>query len=381
MIGRAANSDIQLLEEAVSRQHARVKIEDDGTAVITDLMSAGGTLVGGKPIQRHVLRPGQTISIGDSAFVYEERAGHLMSSPSFAEKASQVGLHRTAPGVSDPSPRRVGPPSPTEAEPASPRVTPTSRTLPPMRVRVAPGAPRDVIRAATEFSAPRGPLVSDEAPPFEPLEFEAGDSEPTLEPDVDGGEAVAELIAMFGPDDGVPAVHTGPGSGRFSLPAESTGVPVAEDGPPGTNGDFAITLRRLLRYHELSRKITQGEPFTETEQQAFDALEDEFRKDPSLSANRRQWKRFPITAPGTAVWFRNLSSKSVAIEVDDIGAAGLRFKCRDLLFVPGDVISVVVRVPGFNGKQAVFSGRVAWVSSSGKLCGTMFLGPGTWQPE
>lgn len=62
-IGREEDNAIQLNDERVSRFHAKVQ-EDDGSIILTDLESTNGTRVNGHPIQMHVLRIGDQVSIG-----------------------------------------------------------------------------------------------------------------------------------------------------------------------------------------------------------------------------------------------------------------------------------------------------------------------------
>ena len=62
-IGREEDNGIQLNDERVSRFHAKVQ-EDTDRIILTDLESTNGTRVNGHPIQMHVLRIGDQVSIG-----------------------------------------------------------------------------------------------------------------------------------------------------------------------------------------------------------------------------------------------------------------------------------------------------------------------------
>ena len=68
-IGREEDNAIQLNDERVSRFHAKVQ-EDGGRVLLTDLQSTNGTRVNGHPIQMHVLRIGDPISIGRCLLLY-----------------------------------------------------------------------------------------------------------------------------------------------------------------------------------------------------------------------------------------------------------------------------------------------------------------------
>jgi pSer/pThr/pTyr-binding forkhead associated (FHA) protein len=63
-IGRDPASDIVIMDDLASRQHAQIRQEADGV-VIYDLGSTNGTMVSGRPIaDRCPLRPGDVIGVG-----------------------------------------------------------------------------------------------------------------------------------------------------------------------------------------------------------------------------------------------------------------------------------------------------------------------------
>jgi pSer/pThr/pTyr-binding forkhead associated (FHA) protein len=61
-IGRQLENDIVLHEEFVSRFHAEIRLED-GTYILQDKDSTGGTFVNGRKIDRCVLNSGDLITI------------------------------------------------------------------------------------------------------------------------------------------------------------------------------------------------------------------------------------------------------------------------------------------------------------------------------
>jgi len=65
VIGRSSDLDMVLVEEMVSRRHARILLED-GVINIEDLGSTNGTFVNGEKIQKGVLKEGDRILIGTS---------------------------------------------------------------------------------------------------------------------------------------------------------------------------------------------------------------------------------------------------------------------------------------------------------------------------
>ena len=65
-IGRAPDCELFLGDDGISRKHALL-IPVGDTFVLEDTDSANGTFVGGQPVQRHVLRDGETIQFGPTA--------------------------------------------------------------------------------------------------------------------------------------------------------------------------------------------------------------------------------------------------------------------------------------------------------------------------
>jgi pSer/pThr/pTyr-binding forkhead associated (FHA) protein len=69
-LGRSVENDIMLQDEGVSRYHAVVEYLDDEYA-IRDLNTLNGTRVNNRKIQKHILRPGDRIYIGQASFEFE----------------------------------------------------------------------------------------------------------------------------------------------------------------------------------------------------------------------------------------------------------------------------------------------------------------------
>lgn len=64
MIGRDESGGLVLADASVSRRHARVVYNDDGTVTVQDMGSTNGTAVNGQPIDRALLRPGDHLEVG-----------------------------------------------------------------------------------------------------------------------------------------------------------------------------------------------------------------------------------------------------------------------------------------------------------------------------
>ena len=70
-LGRAADCDVVLDDEQVSRHHARLFV-DGSDCVLEDLGSANGVFVGQERVTRAVVAPGQPFRVGATRFVIED---------------------------------------------------------------------------------------------------------------------------------------------------------------------------------------------------------------------------------------------------------------------------------------------------------------------
>jgi pSer/pThr/pTyr-binding forkhead associated (FHA) protein len=69
VIGRNPTTDITLLDDGISREHALVLFDEDGPGyVIEDLQSTNGTKVNGKRVRSASLVEGDEIQIGQTLF-------------------------------------------------------------------------------------------------------------------------------------------------------------------------------------------------------------------------------------------------------------------------------------------------------------------------
>ncbi|MFQ5994135.1 MAG: diguanylate cyclase domain-containing protein [Acidiferrobacterales bacterium] len=68
-IGRADDAGVRIEDQRVSRRHAEVMIDSNGTVVLADLGSSNRTYVNGTPIEKQELRDGDRIQIGYSCII------------------------------------------------------------------------------------------------------------------------------------------------------------------------------------------------------------------------------------------------------------------------------------------------------------------------
>lgn len=88
-IGRASDCDIQIIHEGVSRRHAKITLQADGSMIITDLSSDNGTFIEEQRITRHRLQPGDVLRVMRSRFTYEREEGsQIVTSPIFRRKVT-----------------------------------------------------------------------------------------------------------------------------------------------------------------------------------------------------------------------------------------------------------------------------------------------------
>ncbi len=109
-LGRGTTADVRINEDGVSRLHAKIMREPDGTAKIMDLNSTNGTYVNGRRVEIESLREGDRIRVGQSAtldFRYEylsgssESAGQPGDSPEEASAVRKQGAYDNIAGALD----------------------------------------------------------------------------------------------------------------------------------------------------------------------------------------------------------------------------------------------------------------------------------------
>jgi hypothetical protein len=71
VIGRGTGSDLQLMDQGVSRRHADVHVAD-GQTTVYDLGSTNGTSVNGHPVRTQALQHGDVVRVGHTRLVFHE---------------------------------------------------------------------------------------------------------------------------------------------------------------------------------------------------------------------------------------------------------------------------------------------------------------------
>jgi two-component system cell cycle response regulator len=96
IVGRDEAADLQLVDATVSKRHARIKHEANGSMLVVDMNSTNGTAVNGQPVTRTILRPGDHLEIGGVSLRLDmlstEELGHLRRVVSRLEAANRDSL-------------------------------------------------------------------------------------------------------------------------------------------------------------------------------------------------------------------------------------------------------------------------------------------------
>ena len=84
-IGRADGNTFQIVEPSISGRHCEVRLHG-GELLVHDLLSTNGTFVGGRKISEAVVKPGETLRLGDVDLRFETASGPASPATSFISK-------------------------------------------------------------------------------------------------------------------------------------------------------------------------------------------------------------------------------------------------------------------------------------------------------
>lgn len=319
-VGRAADCDIQVLDAAVSRHHARLSVVQAET-VLTDLASDNGTFVNGQRVSKTVLKAGDAVLLADALFRYETVPDvDAESSSVFNNKiTTSATLCRTASTVD----------------------APTDRLVP----RAANGGGAGYAkRTLTRPLA--GPLTVTPAHRAQPADDhrleEASDT------------AVLETLGAW--DRTAPT--------RLSSPKH----------PPGS-----FELAAVVRYRQLRAQHLRGEALDLEQRRLHDRLAGYLRRPavvPSGDAHLRQSARFDCRLPITLTYKHDRGITVVDGTAHNIGAGGAKLEVGPVALVVGEVVWVRLQLVADNDDSSVvFESRVVW--SDDRELGIMFFGAPT----
>lgn len=104
VIGRGVQADLQLPDNEVSREHAKIVRDADGTAKLVDLESSNGTFVNGSKVSVEVLRDGDRVRFGRNTtlrfrYEYRESPDDRRLEDNLVDTAEEEGGGATPDGV------------------------------------------------------------------------------------------------------------------------------------------------------------------------------------------------------------------------------------------------------------------------------------------
>ncbi len=432
ILGRSSDADIQILDQRVSRQHARLVVSRD-EVTLEDLGSHNGTYVHGLKIHRRPLRVGDRLRVGVSEYVFDQIKGRVLTSAIFLNKltnkdtmgATAVTSNRTPqrkilssetadmPAVRESqevaarSEERVAQPAP-EPAPKPPHTRrPEPRTASPERsepayvreqreraVRLPTPLPGELNWSAnTSDPAPSpsgsAPLPDARRPPDEaPRRAEADvsglnmDEVETVPLDPRTQRVHTPLpdsLPPLTPDPILPGTPIPPPP-EANLPTTAPDPPPAEDPPeeadPEDAGlDAALrTIDAVVRLLKLRAQETGGALLKIQDRENLRKLEGVLRESRRKKNNRRRWSRLPCQL------LAHVGDEDGDALVTDIGAGGLRVAGSSIPVLPGDMISVRVHLgEGRLARIAVFQTKIAWVDKANDTFGAIFAGPAHWE--
>src|SRR5205814_5686295 len=73
-IGRHPDNTLQILDRIVSKEHAQVLRQPDGSYLFRDLGSLNGSFLGGERVHEHLLREGDEITLGSTSLTFHEKS-------------------------------------------------------------------------------------------------------------------------------------------------------------------------------------------------------------------------------------------------------------------------------------------------------------------
>jgi len=88
-IGRSDDNDIQIKDSTVSSHHAKIVTYYEAS-YIEDLGSTNGTFVKGKRIQKHILNPGDVVSLGTHTLKMENEQSSGDVTGSFTDESEST---------------------------------------------------------------------------------------------------------------------------------------------------------------------------------------------------------------------------------------------------------------------------------------------------
>ncbi|MCH9686259.1 MAG: FHA domain-containing protein [Deltaproteobacteria bacterium] len=315
LLGRAGDCDIQIINDGVSRQHAKV-IESESGHMLIDLGSNNGTFISDVRVNRHRLVEGDEFRIMRSRFVYEPI-------PEGGEDEQDAGVW-AAKVVNGRTLRQT-----------------VDQMRVPDRLPPARGDTQDDVAAKPAGLSPPGAQPSGLPP---------------------SGSQQARAVARIIPRE----------PERHALAA------VRPDGRPYSGdlvGDILVFRDLQLRMVRQEQLLPVEQGLLQRFASAFAQPE---TGDPSPFAGLRRFVRFRCRFPARVRWISDGVEHTAAVMVQDLGVGGARLAWRQHSLRVGIVAWLVIdMVVRGRARTLVFPTRVAW--ASGPELGLQFAGVAEWE--
>ncbi|MGH1345513.1 MAG: FHA domain-containing protein [Nannocystales bacterium] len=433
-VGRAADADIQLDEPYVSRHHARVRRQPDGSFELCDLGSTAGTTVNGAPVSKKTLQPDDVIAIGRSRFSFEMGA-ETSTAASFSKK--ERGFATLRPTVPMPVVPTASSPKPASTPVKRKRRPTTQRRIPAMRdaqpVVQRPKRPRsetaenlldDILGPQTDVVVMRlqgaanedsGPKVAASKVEPEPATSQAATpnaathnaaTPETAKPDAAERETVKRETAK--PEAKKPGPSVAPSVGIVTPPrprvqpvapvervkvqmppgprTQPIGVPrgvqltesgaLVTDCNPEEREAALSTLRDVLDYRALRLDGLRGRSMDARAKARYAQLTTRLLVETHGLPSSRRFVREPCPLPATLTQRDGALSRTLEVRLDDLSAGGTRLSMFDPSVRVGDEVWVAFDLAALFsfGQKVVFRSRVVWTSGRIGATGLMFGG-------
>ncbi len=386
IIGRSANADIQVLDQRVSRQHARLLVLED-EVILEDLGSHNGSHVHGHQVHRRPLRPGDKIQFGVAEYALDQVKGRVITSAIFLNKLTNretmgaTAVKRrlskeilTSPTADMPvqrETRELGATSsqtPSEqSRPLQPDPSPDAATEPnylrdqrARAIRLPTPTPGEL-----EWSAQKSSPAPRAAPP------------PKAQPVVPIQSPAIEA-ATLPLDPRTQRMHTPvPEGSTVTAPQPVPPVEPAQPSEPARDAKLEAALRTIdavVHLLKLRSEESGGGMLRIQDRESLRRLEGALRESRRNKANRRRWIRLPCHLSA------ELGESHQEASVTDIGAGGLRIGSPSARVSPGDTLMVRVLLGDDRlARVVVFHTKVAWVDTANGAFGATFAGPAQWE--
>jgi CheY-like chemotaxis protein len=124
-IGRADGNTFQIAEASISGRHCEVRLRGD-ELVVRDLQSTNGTFAAGQKISEGVVKPGQTLRVGEVELRFENTASAPAATPGTSFVTKMLATNTAASAAKPVSPAPPKPASAAETKPANPPEAPVA---------------------------------------------------------------------------------------------------------------------------------------------------------------------------------------------------------------------------------------------------------------